>query len=56
MNNLLEIKNVVKTYGDFTALNNVSLTIPRGSVFGLLGPNGARLNYGHLLQTEYSNR
>ena len=41
MNNLLEIKNVVKTYGDFTALNNVSLTIPRGSVFGLLGPNGA---------------
>jgi len=41
MNNLLEIKNVVKTYGDFTALNNVSITIPKGSVFGLLGPNGA---------------
>ncbi len=41
MNNLLEIKNVVKTYGDFTALNDVSLTIPKGSVFGLLGPNGA---------------
>lgn len=41
MSNLLEIKNVVKTYGDFTALNNVSLEIPKGSVFGLLGPNGA---------------
>jgi ABC-2 type transport system ATP-binding protein len=41
MNNLLEIKNVVKSYGDFTALNNVSLSIPKGSVFGLLGPNGA---------------
>ncbi len=41
MNNLLEIKNVVKTYGDFTALNDISLTIPKGSVFGLLGPNGA---------------
>ena len=41
MSNLLEIKNVVKNYGDFTALNNVSLTIPKGSVFGLLGPNGA---------------
>lgn len=41
MSNLLEIKNVVKTYGDFTALNNVSLTIPKGSVYGLLGPNGA---------------
>ncbi len=41
MNNLLEINNVVKTYGDFTALNDVSLTIQKGSVFGLLGPNGA---------------
>ncbi|MFY0604700.1 MAG: ATP-binding cassette domain-containing protein [Flavobacteriaceae bacterium] len=41
MGNLLEIKNVVKTYGDYTALNNISLQIPKGSVFGLLGPNGA---------------
>lgn len=41
MNNLLEINNVVKRYGDFTALNDVSLQIPKGSVFGLLGPNGA---------------
>ena len=41
MDNLLEIKNVVKKYGNFTALNNVSLQIPKGSVFGLLGPNGA---------------
>ncbi len=41
MSNLLEINNVVKTYGDFTALNNVSMQIPKGSVFGLLGPNGA---------------
>jgi len=41
MSNLLEIKNVVKKYGDFTALNNVSLNIPKGNVYGLLGPNGA---------------
>ncbi|PQJ21031.1 ABC transporter ATP-binding protein [Tenacibaculum sp. SG-28] len=41
MKNLLEINNVVKRYGDFTALNNVSMHIPKGSVFGLLGPNGA---------------
>ena len=41
MNNLLEINNVVKNYGDFRALNNVSLSVPKGSVFGLLGPNGA---------------
>jgi len=41
MNNLLEINNVVKRYGDYTALNDVSVHIPKGSVFGLLGPNGA---------------
>jgi len=34
MRNLLEVKNVVKTYGDFTALNDVSLKIPKESVFG----------------------
>lgn len=41
MNNLLEVKNVSKTYGNYTALNNVSLSVPKGSIFGLLGPNGA---------------
>ena len=41
MSNLLEIRGVTKTYGNYTALNNVSLTIPKGSVYGLLGPNGA---------------
>lgn len=41
MSNLLEVNNVVKRYGDYTALNNVSMHIPKGSVFGLLGPNGA---------------
>ena len=41
MNNILEVKNVVKQYGDYTALNNVSLTVPKGSIYGLLGPNGA---------------
>lgn len=41
MNDILEVKNVVKRYGDYTALNNVSLTIPNGCIYGLLGPNGA---------------
>ncbi|WP_439131359.1 ABC transporter ATP-binding protein [Polaribacter sp.] len=41
MSNLLEINNVSKKYGDFTALNDVSIHIPKGSVYGLLGPNGA---------------
>jgi ABC-2 type transport system ATP-binding protein len=39
--NILEIDNVVKQYGDYTALNKVSLTVPRASIYGLLGPNGA---------------
>lgn len=41
MTNILQVENVVKTYGDFTALNNVSLSVPTGSIYGLLGPNGA---------------
>ncbi|CAM4069634.1 MULTISPECIES: ABC transporter ATP-binding protein [Flavobacterium] len=41
MSNILEVKDVIKQYGDYTALNNVSLSVPKGSVYGLLGPNGA---------------
>ncbi|WP_298497185.1 ABC transporter ATP-binding protein [uncultured Algibacter sp.] len=41
MNNLLEVNNVSKYFGAFKALNDVSITIPKGSIFGLLGPNGA---------------
>ena len=41
MKNLLEVNNVVKNYGDFRSLNDVSLHIPKGCVFGLLVPNGA---------------
>ncbi len=39
--NLLETKDVIKKFGDFTALNNVSINVPDNSIFGLLGPNGA---------------
>ncbi|MDA9563218.1 ABC transporter ATP-binding protein [Flavobacteriales bacterium] len=38
---LLEVKDVVKRYGNHTALNEVSLGVPQGQIFGLLGPNGA---------------
>jgi len=41
MNTILEVKSVVKQYGDYTALNSVSLSVPEGSIYGLLGPNGA---------------
>lgn len=39
--NLLVVKDVVKKYGDHTALNNANLSVPQGSIYGLLGPNGA---------------
>lgn len=41
MNNLLVANSVSKSFGDFKALNNVSIEVPKGSIFGLLGPNGA---------------
>ena len=41
MSNLLEVNQVSKNFGDFKALNNVSISVPKGSIFGLLGPNGA---------------
>ena len=39
--NILQIENVTKRYSNHTALSDVSLNVPRGSVYGLLGPNGA---------------
>ena len=39
--NILEIKNVIKEYENKKALNDISLNIKEGRVFGLLGPNGA---------------
>ena len=41
MNTLLEVNKIVKQYGDYVALNEVSLSVPKGSIYGLLGPNGA---------------
>ena len=38
---MLEVRNLIKQYGDFTAVDNVSFDASKGSVFGLLGPNGA---------------
>ena len=38
---MLECKDITKKFGDFTALDNVSIEVPDGKIFGLLGPNGA---------------
>lgn len=37
---LLEIKNLYKNYGEKQVLNNITLTVPRGKIIGLLGQNG----------------
>ncbi len=41
MENLLVAENVSKSFGSFKALDDISLSVPQGSIFGLLGPNGA---------------
>jgi ABC-2 type transport system ATP-binding protein len=39
--NILELNSITKHYGTVTALNNVSFSVPEGSVYGILGPNGS---------------
>ena len=41
MKDFLIVKDVVKEYGDYTALTNANISVPKGSIYGLLGPNGA---------------
>lgn len=41
MEKIIEISNLTKTYKNLTAVNNLSLNVYRGDVFGFLGPNGA---------------
>ena len=39
--NAIEVKHIVKRYGEFTAVDDVSFAVKEGEIFGLLGPNGA---------------
>jgi ABC-2 type transport system ATP-binding protein len=38
---VIEVRDLTKKYGDFTAVDNISLQVRRGEIFGFLGPNGA---------------
>jgi len=39
--NAIDVRNIVKTFGDFTAVKGISFAVEEGEIFGLLGPNGA---------------
>lgn len=39
--NIIETKQLTKTYSEFTAVDSINLHIPKGTVYGFLGPNGA---------------
>jgi len=38
---MIQLRNVTKKFGSFTAVDNLTLTVPKGEFFGFLGPNGA---------------
>jgi len=39
--NIIEVKNLTKKFGDFTAVNDISFNVGQGEIFAFLGPNGA---------------
>ena len=41
MGEMIAVRDLVKNYGDFCAVNHVTFTVPEGKIFGFLGPNGA---------------
>ncbi len=38
---MIRVQNLVRRFGDFTAVNNISFEVPKGEIFAFLGPNGA---------------
>ena len=38
---ILQLQNVVKRFGGITASNDITINVPRGSIYGIIGPNGA---------------
>lgn len=39
--NIIETQDLTKSYGSFTAVSGLNLHVPKGTVYGFLGPNGA---------------
>ena len=41
MNNVIEVRNLRKVYGEHVAVNDISFSVREGEIFGIVGPNGA---------------
>ena len=54
---MIEVKNVVKSFDNFIALNEFNMSVPKGSIYGLVGPNGAGKTtiINHLMGILYQN-
>ncbi len=50
---MIEVKNLVKQYGDHTAVDNLSFTVEKGQIYGFLGPNGAGKSTTMNIMTGY---
>ncbi len=50
---MIEVKNLVKVYGDHTAVDNLSFTVEKGQIYGFLGPNGAGKSTTMNIMTGY---
>ena len=50
---LIEVKNLVKKYGNHTAVDHLSFQIEKGHIYGLLGPNGAGKSTTMNIMTGY---
>lgn len=50
---MIEVKNLVKKYGDHTAVDHLSFTVEKGQIYGFLGPNGAGKSTAMNIMTGY---
>ena len=52
----VETKSLTKSFGDVTAVDDVSFSVEKGEIFGFLGPNGAGKSTTIMILTTYSNQ
>ena len=50
---MIEVKNLVKQYGDHVAVDHLSFTVEKGQIYGFLGPNGAGKSTTMNIMTGY---